>query len=56
MGTTYEPDNDAQNLQEEMYQYMLLTINEFDIDDRNAFPHLQAATTGTSAYVHIETY
>ena len=35
---------------------MLLTGNKFQIDNINAFPHLQVATRDTSAYVHIDLY
>ena len=56
MGVTYNPDNDAQKPQEELDQSVLLTGNEFDIDNINAFPHLQDKTTGTYFYVHIYPY
>ena len=53
MGATYDPNNDVQNPQEELDQYMLLTANKFDIDIINEFPHLQDAATCNSAYFHI---
>ena len=53
MGATYDSDNDTQNLQEELDQSMLLTGNEFDIDNINSFTNLKAETTFTSAYIHI---
>ena len=56
MGATYDPANYAQNSQEELEQCMLLTGNKFQIDNINAFPHLQAATIDTSAYFHIDPY
>ena len=56
MGATYDPDNDAQKLQEELDQSMLLNVNEFEIGDINDFSFLKAETTGTSTYEHIEPY
>ena len=56
VGATYYPANDVQNPQEELDQSMLLTGNKFEIDNINAFPHLQDATKGTSACSHIDPY
>ena len=56
IGATYDLANDVHNPQEELYQYMLLTGNEFDIYNINAFPHLHTAITGISTYVCIDTY
>ena len=56
MGATYDLANDVHNPQEELYQYMLLTGNEFDIYNINAFPHLQNAITDIYTYVYIDTY
>ena len=56
MGAIYDTANDAQNPQEELDQSILLTGNEFYIDNIHAFPQLQAATKGTYAYFHIYPY
>ena len=52
IGATYNPDNYAQNFQKKLDQSMLFTENKFDVDNINSFNHLQAATTGTSAYTY----